>query len=92
MTAAQLSDLGRRGCECIGCLRLFWGVPAFDSHRTGPHAGGRRCMTDAQMTAAGLAPDERGVWTWTNELERTSHKHVFGVAGRAPAAASSKSA
>ena len=80
----MLSELGRRGCECIGCLRLFRGVPAFDAHRTGPHGRGRRCMTDAEMIAAGLALDERGVWAWVGEIGRVRQKppHRFASPSR----------
>ena len=77
----QLSELGRRGCECIGCLRLFRGVPAFDAHRTGRHGGNRRCMTDAEMIAAGLALDEREVWAWVGEIGRPRQKPPIHPAG-----------
>lgn len=77
----ELKDLGRRGCECIGCARLFWGVPAFDAHRTGRHGDGRRCMTDAEMVAAGLGLDDQGVWAWTAEIGRPRHKPPRLVAG-----------
>jgi len=76
-----LVALGRRGCECIGCKRLFRGVPAFDAHRTGPYNGDRRCMTDAEMTAAGLALDERGVWTWVAEIGKPRQRPPIRVAG-----------
>lgn len=76
-----LSDLGRRGWECMGCERLFWGVPAFDEHRTGPHGNGRHCMSDAEMAAAGLALDERGVWAWAQEIGKPRRTPLFGVAG-----------
>jgi hypothetical protein len=58
----QLSDLGRRGCECIGCERLFWGVSAFDKHRVGRPATNHRCATEAEIAQAGLRQDERDVW------------------------------
>lgn len=66
----RLSDLGRRGCECIRCLRLFWGVPAFDKHHTARRSIERRCMSDEEMFSVGLAKDARGVWTWANEIGR----------------------
>jgi len=53
----QLSELGRRGCQCVGCERLFWGVPAFDAHRIGTGEA-RRCANDAEM-AEGWAPARR---------------------------------
>ncbi len=86
----QLSELGRRGCECIGCLRLFWGVPAFDAHRIGHHGNGRHCADDAEIEKAGLALDERGVWTWAAEIGKPRPKPVFDPAGRAGTEATSK--
>lgn len=77
----QLSELGRRGCECIGCGRLFWGVPAFDAHRSGRHGVDRRCDGDPAITASGLAVDERGVWTRASEVGKPRQKPPIRVAG-----------
>ena len=78
----QLSELGRRGCQCVGCERLFWGVPAFDAHRIGTGEA-RRCANDAEMAKAGLLLDERGVWAWAKEVGQVRRKPPIHPASRA---------
>jgi hypothetical protein len=82
MTVTQLSELGRRGCECIGCLRLFRGVEAFDIHRIGRHGLDRHCASDEEMAKAGLQLDERGVW-----FDATGRQKAADRRGRTPGAA-----
>jgi hypothetical protein len=69
----QLSELGRRGCECIGCLRLFWGVAAFDQHRIG-EGEARRCGSDAELAKRGLQLDERGVYFDATERQKAADR------------------
>lgn len=73
------ANLGRCGCECIGCQRLFWGVGAFDTHRTGPHGGDRRRMTDAEMAKVGLERDEPGI-----RFDATERRAAAERRGRTP--------
>lgn len=42
--------------KCAACNLLFKSTAAFDQHRTGPHTA-RRCLTLAELTAAGFAPN-----------------------------------
>ena len=70
----ELKDLARRGCECIGCARLFWGVDAFDQHCIGRHGVDRRCANDEEMTGRGLRLDERGVWFDATERQKAADR------------------
>ncbi len=49
--------------KCSSCSRDFTSVSAFDKHRTGSFKdGSRRCMTEQEMTRAGLERKARGKW------------------------------
>jgi len=54
-------------CQCAACLEFFGSVRGFDRHRTGGYASAgrrahtRRCLTLAEMIAAGWQRDARGV-------------------------------
>ena len=56
--------------QCGACGEDFNGIRLFDSHRVGRHAydysaerpKGRRCLTAAEMLAAGWCQDDRGRW------------------------------
>ncbi len=48
--------------QCQGCKVFFNSVAAFDKHRDGPHGGGRRCLTEAEMLAKGMAKNSAGFW------------------------------
>ena len=48
--------------QCGACSLIFKSVTSFDEHRTGKHGAGRRCLTEAELRAAGLEPNERGQW------------------------------
>jgi hypothetical protein len=48
--------------QCPSCLLGFNSTPAFDKHRTGPFDGGRRCLTEAEMLAKGMAKASSGFW------------------------------
>jgi hypothetical protein len=68
-----------RSCDCD-----FASVAAFDRHRAGSHVytlaegleldppqeNGRRCLDADEMLSAGMAPDVRGRWTITADVER----------------------
>lgn len=48
---------------CSGCDRDFTSLTAFDKHRTGSFKdGSRRCMTEQEMSKAGLERKARGKW------------------------------
>lgn len=47
-------------CKCAGCGNYFSRASVFDKHRTGPYTD-RRCMTDLEMTEAGLRAID-GIW------------------------------
>lgn len=47
--------------HCAGCHRSFMSVTGFDDHRTGP-TDSRRCLTLAELAAAGFAPNDLGRW------------------------------
>ena len=47
---------------CRACGQLFNSVAAFDKHRTGHFGKDRRCMTEAEMQAKGMAINGRGRW------------------------------
>ena len=48
--------------QCPSCLLGFNSTPAFDKHRTGPFDGGRRCLTEVEMLAKGMAISSSGYW------------------------------
>lgn len=56
--------------QCPSCLLYFNSNAAFDKHRTGDHGKDRRCMTQEEMTAKGMATNARGFWvTALNTME-----------------------
>ena len=49
--------------QCTGCDRLFNSTRAFDRHRAGEHAQGRRrCLTPDEMLARGMVLGADGFW------------------------------
>jgi len=48
--------------QCPGCSVLFNSNAAFDKHRTGQFGVDRRCRTEAEMIAAGMAKRADGFW------------------------------
>lgn len=48
-------------CQCPTCGKVFASVRPFDRHRAGP-MDGRRCLTDAEMVAAGFRLDCHGAY------------------------------
>lgn len=54
-------------CRCAGCGLLFTSGSAFAAHRRGAFApvnrpDTRRCLTEAELRAAGWLPNARGYW------------------------------
>lgn len=55
-------------CQCPTCGEYFNGVQPFDKHRVGRYAkpgkwhGTRRCLTTAEMEAAGFQRNYAGFW------------------------------
>lgn len=55
--------------KCSGCSRDFTSVTAFDRHRTGSFSKDtRRCMSEAEMSKAGLERKPNGKWSWTADI------------------------
>ena len=59
---------GTRAEHCTECHETFTGTTAGDKHRVGDPAiwdgpKRRRCLTVTEMTARGMATNDRGVWT-----------------------------
>ena len=60
----QASEKVLRGahCQCAACGLYFNSTYAFDCHRRGKHGESRRCLTVAEMEAAGMGLNEGGWW------------------------------
>jgi hypothetical protein len=52
-------------CQCTACGEYFTSERTFDIHRVGQHGVGRRCLTVAEMLAAGWG--KKRVFFWTND-------------------------
>lgn len=48
-------------CQCSACGLFFNSTAAFDKHRDGPMIQ-RRCLSDVEMRAKGMAVNARGFW------------------------------
>ena len=50
-------------CKCRTCGEVFRSAAGFDKHRVGAHGtADRRCMTEVEMTLAGMARGKDGLW------------------------------
>lgn len=81
--------------QCPTCLELFNSVAAFDKHRTGRFgapARPRRCLTAAQMLAAGMARNERGFWVTERMGDAAKRRRYPGTPPTANAAETASSA
>lgn len=61
---------GTRLSQCGACSAFFASPSAFDRHRTGDQEA-RRCLTPAEMRAAGMVVNAAGFWVgqaWDREL------------------------
>lgn len=52
---------------CRECGKVFTTTSTFDRHRTGKYdinapGYGRRCLTDAELSEAGFAQNDKGRW------------------------------
>ncbi len=84
MTAPKLT--GNR-CQCTDCGDYFNGLDAFDRHRVGSfakaaQANTRRCLTVAEMEAAGLIRNAAGFWMADSRAQRTARRSAAGVEAR----------
>lgn len=75
-------NLTGRRCQCTACGDLFNSESAFDRHRVGDFAGlgginTRRCMTEAELLAAGLSRNGAGAWI-TSAFLRVTEAHKQG--------------
>jgi hypothetical protein len=64
---------------CRACELDFGSLRSSDLHRTGPHADGRRCLSERELGPRGLTRKVYGRWTLAAEGERARQR--FGVAG-----------
>lgn len=76
MTAPKLTG-GR--CQCTACGECFTSERTFDKHRVGQFGSDRRCLTVAEMVAAGWATNARGFWT--NIAPKPAHIDVAAPRG-----------
>jgi len=68
--------------QCAGCGRYFTGMSIFDAHRLGP-ATARRCMTEDEMRAAGMASEPLMVRVYhENHTNREEHEVWYDVGAR----------
>lgn len=65
-------------CQCPTCGEYFNGVQPFDKHRIGQYGIDRRCLTVAELDAAGFIRNAAGFW-----CTRASAEHALQP--RAPA-------
>lgn len=49
-------------CQCAACGEYFNGAQPFDRHRVGSYGTSRRCLTVADMEAAGFTRNAAGFW------------------------------
>lgn len=72
-------------CKVEGCHQTFGGTGAGDLHRVGRHGVDRRCLTPAEMEAAGLRL-VRGIWKREGPLTRRAAANPAAVPAEASAA------
>lgn len=66
-------------CQCPTCNEYFTSTRAFDRHRVGQFGTDRRCLTAAEMDAAGFERNARG---FRGEPGRvTTHFDIAGTRG-----------
>ena len=66
--------VGQRN-QCQGCKKYFNSNTAFEMHRRGEFGVDRRCLTEEEMLARGMALNAKSFWV--SELnERTFNKEI----------------
>lgn len=70
--------------HCGACCETFYGLSAFDEHRTGPHTD-RRCeiqpyesIRDEGTIRYGHWQDHRGYWHHGKRLTEAEKREIFG--------------
>lgn len=77
--------LGEHKCQCTACGELFSGTQPFDKHRIGEYGKDRRCMTPAEIIAAGFQRNANGFWSSeTREQRALRHRATGAQEHRAP--------
>jgi hypothetical protein len=71
-------------CQCPTCGEYFNGVQPFDKHRTGDYAkpgqpNTRRCLTVAEMIAAGFIRIAAGFWMSDSRGQRAARQSAAGL-------------
>jgi len=69
-------------CQCPSCGQYFNSTGAFDRHRVGDYTA-RRCLTVADMVAAGMRRNDAGFWI-RRPMLATSRKALRGPEGASP--------
>ena len=60
--------------QCPTCFEVFNSTAGFDMHRTGKFSPNtRRCMTEAEMLAAGMALNAKNRWITKVNLKWSSN-------------------
>jgi len=57
--------------QCQGCKAYFNSTAAFDKHRAGDHGKDRRCLTEPEMLAKGMALNAAGFWVGSRMPDAT---------------------
>lgn len=65
-------------CRCSACGLTFRSVSGFDRHRIGPPAT-RRCLTPAELEAAGWRLNAAGLWLGRNNRRLPSPRRNFSA-------------
>jgi hypothetical protein len=81
---------GSDRCRCAACGAYFNSTRAFERHRVGPYrqfndppdAPDRRCLSEAEMTARGMAKNRTGFWVGrpSNRTDYGGRDHVSTAA------------
>lgn len=74
-------------CQCPSCGDYFNGLSAFDYHRVGSYAkpgqpNTRRCLTMAEMEAAGFIRNAAGFWMTDSRAQRATRQSAAGFPAR----------
>ena|SRR5437868_5210874 len=65
--------------QCPTCREYFNSTSAFDRHRIGEYGSTRRCMTVAEMYAAGMAKNSKGFWLTGVRSEKSIFSLTVGA-------------